>query len=284
MTKIEHLSDSVTLYLGDCRDVLPTIGTVDALITSPPYAQQRDYGAPITDWAALVRVLSTTPAHEQTQILVNLGLIHKDGEVVEYWEPFKRDMRAAGWRFFAWYVWDKGFGAPGDWAGRMAPAHEFVFHFNRAATALQKWVLTQERKASGTGLRRADGSMSGISSPESAGQPYKVPDSVIRIPPQQARGGIESGHPAVYPVDFARHLVLTFSDVGQTVCDPFLGSGTTGVAAVKTGRAFVGIEIEPKYFDIARVRIGDALKQPDMFIKRPAREKPAELQLTTGRP
>jgi site-specific DNA-methyltransferase (adenine-specific) len=54
--------------------------------------------------------------------------------------------------------------------------------------------------------------------------------------------------------------------------DPFMGSGTTGVAAVKLGRKFIGIEIEPKYFDIACRRISEALKQPDMFIEKP---KPA---------
>ena len=56
---------------------------------------------------------------------------------------------------------------------------------------------------------------------------------------------------------------------GETILDPFMGSGTTGVAAVKLGRKFIGIEIEPKYFDIACKRISDALKQPDMFIERP---------------
>lgn len=65
---------------------------------------------------------------------------------------------------------------------------------------------------------------------------------------------------------------------GQTILDPFMGSGTTGVAAVKLGRKFIGIEIEPKYFDIACRRISEALKQPDMFIEKP---KPAK-QETLG--
>ena len=63
------------------------------------------------------------------------------------------------------------------------------------------------------------------------------------------------------------------------ICDPFLGSGTPGVAAVNLGRKFTGIEVEPKYFDIACRRIADALARPDLFIEKPARaEKPAELQ------
>lgn len=64
-----------------------------------------------------------------------------------------------------------------------------------------------------------------------------------------------------------------------------MGSGTTGVAAVNMGRRFVGIEIEPKYFDIAARRISDALARPDLFIEKPARaEKPAGLFNATGRP
>ena len=64
----------------------------------------------------------------------------------------------------------------------------------------------------------------------------------------------------------------------ETILDPFMGSGTTGVAAVKLGRKFIGIEIEPKYFDIACRRISEALKQPDMFIEKP---KPAVQEALT---
>jgi site-specific DNA-methyltransferase (adenine-specific) len=111
--------------------------------------------------------------------------------------------------------------------------------------------------------------MSGVSSPEKCGQPFKIPDSVIRIPPHQLRGGVESEHPAVMPVGLADFLIRTFSADRDVVLDCFAGSGTTGVAAVRLGRKFTGIELEPKYFDIACRRISDALKQPDFFIEKP---------------
>jgi DNA modification methylase len=278
MNRIEHIADGVTLYLGDCRDILPNLAQVDAVITSPPYAQQRDYGKKIDDWASLVGVIGLTPAHETTQILVNLGLIYKDGEIVEYWEPFKRDMIADGWRFFGWYVWDKLNGAPGNWNGRLAPAHEWVFHFNKRAVDVNKWVRTKDRMMAGTGLRRADGTMSGVSSKDKIGQPFKIPDSVIRMPPHQLRGGPENEHPAIYPVELPLHLIRSFTGAGGCVVDPFMGSGTTGIAAFKLGRRFVGIELEPKYFDIACRRISETLRQPDMFVEAP---KPA-VQLTLG--
>jgi DNA modification methylase len=77
-------------------------------------------------------------------------------------------------------------------------------------------------------------------------------------------------HPAEKPVELLRELLRPCA---RTILDPFMGSGTTGVAAVKMGRRFIGIEIEPKYFDIACRRIQAALDAPDMFIERP---KPAK--------
>ncbi len=76
-------------------------------------------------------------------------------------------------------------------------------------------------------------------------------------------------HPCAKPLKAMEWMVEKGSLVGETVLDPFMGSGTTGVACVKLGRKFIGIEIEPKYFDIACKRISDALKQPDLFIEQP---------------
>jgi DNA modification methylase len=179
-------------------------------------------------------------------------------------------MRSARWRLFGWYVWDKGHGLPGNWNGRLAPAHEFIFHFNRAARQANKWVPAQERRTTGTGLRKSDGSQSGISSPDKCGQAYKIPDSVLRFPPHMLRGVIENEHPAIFPIKLSNHLIRTFSGPGDRVCDPFMGSGTTGVSAIKLGRQFTGIELEPRYFEIACRRIEGALRQPDLFIARPA--------------
>lgn len=275
----ETLAEGVDLYLGDCREILPSLPPIDVVVTSPPYAQQRDYGAAINDWREVVRALSETPAHDQTQVLVNLGLVHRDGEVVEYWNPFKDDMRAAGWRFFGWFVWDKGFGIPAGDVTRLPLAHEWIFQFNRASRKPNKWVRSKDRTIPGNGIRQADGSLKSVTSKDLVGQPYKMPDSVIRLPPHQFRGGPENEHPAIFPVDLARHLILTFSDVGGLICDPFTGSGTTGVAAVNQGRQFTGIEIEPKYFDIACKRIAGALKQQDLFVEKPAPAKQEALQL-----
>ena len=253
------------------------------MVTSPPYSQQRDYGARIDDWPSLVRAIGHIPSHERTQILVNLGLIHRDGEVVEYWEPFKRDMRAAGWRFFGWYIWDQGPGLPGDWAGRLAPSHEWIFHFNKVSKKPNKIVpCTHAGKSRGTksGFRAVNGSIAEWSAEDLTTQEMRIGDSVIRTVRHKHVGGIETGHPAVYPVALPHELIASFSECGETILDPFMGSGTTGVATVKLGRKFIGIEIEPKYFDIAVRRIAEALKQPDLFIERPKPAKQETLDLS----
>src|SRR6185312_2026352 len=101
--------------------------------------------------------------------------------------------------------------------------------------------------------------------------PSRVGQRVIpgRAPSVQPDGRAANGHPCSRALEHFDFLVRWWSEEGETILDPFMGSGTTGVAAVKLGRKFTGIEIDPGYFDIACRRIEAALKQPDMFIEPP---------------
>ena len=81
--------------------------------------------------------------------------------------------------------------------------------------------------------------------------------------------GEQIDHPCPKPFNIVKSVVSRFSLGQETILDPFMGSGTTGVACAKLGRKFIGIEIEPKYFDIACKRIQKAYDQPDLFIKQP---------------
>ncbi|MDB5658094.1 MAG: modification methylase [Cypionkella sp.] len=135
------------------------------MFTSPPYAQQRDYGAAkekVGDWDALMEgVFTAAPVAHYAQVLVNLGLVHRDSEWQPYWEEWVEWMRKCGWRRFGWYVWDQGPGLPGDWNGRLAPSHEFIFHFNRAPRKPHKTVPSKHagETLGGGGLRGADGTV-----------------------------------------------------------------------------------------------------------------------------
>lgn len=269
--RTEHLAEGITLYLGDCREVLPGLGPVDCVVTSPPYGQQRNYGLGQFNWRQTVCHALSLVQGPDAQILVNLGLIHEDGRVNRYWDALISEMDDHGWRLFGWYVWDKLDGMAGDWQGRLAPAHEWVFHFNKVARAPNKcwWAKWRgiDTTSGNTGLRRADGSMGGWSQVGKVVQQLKVPDSVLRVYPERSnewRSG-DDAHPAIYPELLPQALIDAYSDPGQTILDPFMGTATTGVAAARLGRKFVGVDINPAYFETACRRLSAALSQTELF-------------------
>lgn len=90
-------------------------------------------------------------------------------------------------------------------------------------------------------------------------------------------------HPTQKPIAVMKWCIEQLPDGCHTILDPFMGSGTTGVAAVQLGKRFIGIEREPRYFDIACKRIADAYAQPDLFVAPPPREAaPSTLDLFTA--
>ena len=229
--------------------------------TSPPYGNQRDYASGgITDWDGLMRgVFGNVPMAEDAQVLVNLGLIHRDNEVIPYWDGWLGWMRTQGWRRFAWYVWDQGPGMPGDWQGRLAPSFEFVFHFNRQNRKPNKIVPCKHAgqdshlraDGSSTAMRGKDGEVGGWTHAGQPTQDKRIPDSVIRVMRHKGKIGQDIDHPAVFPVALPEFIFDAYSDSGDIVFEPFSGSGTTMLAAERTGRRCRAVEIAPEYVDVA---------------------------------
>lgn len=227
------------------------------MFTSPPYAQQRDYGAAkekVGDWDALMQgVFAAAPVTAEAQLLVNLGLVHRDSEWQPYWEGWVEWMRASGWRRFGWYVWDQGPGLPGDWNGRLAPSHEFIFHFNRAPRKPHKTVPSKHagETLGGGGLRGADGTVHAKTGTGNAIQSHRIPDSVFRIMRHKGGLGAAGSHPAVFPVALVEAVLTAFTDPGDLIYEPFCGSGTQIVAAERAGRRCYAMELDPVYCDVA---------------------------------
>lgn len=229
--KRKEVIGDCTLYLGDCLEILPALGKVDAVVTDPPYgldmakrgtvgssknAQVKDYGA--SDWDA--EPISS--------------------EAVRLLQSCSRWQIIFGGNYFelgptpCWLVWDKQ--NTGDFAD-----------CELAWTNLQKAV------------RRI----------------YWRWNGMIR------KGNEERFHPTQKPLGVMRWSIQHLPADARTVCDPFMGSGTTGVASVREGRAFIGIERDERYFEIACSRIREAVAQPaDMFAD--TTPQPEQLSILDG--
>lgn len=223
MTRTEPIADGVTLHLGDCLDLLPTLGKVDAVVSDPPYG---------------------------------IGFVHsgKGGRLA----------RSTSFGGVAVVGDDRPFD-PVPWLAFPVVVLFGANHFADRLPASPNWLVWDKR----------DGVCSNDQADcEMAWTNLKGPARLTRHLWNGMLKASEKGeirvHPTQKPVAVMEWALQQATALGDVVLDPFMGSGTTGVAAVKTGRKFIGVEIEPKYFDIACKRISEALRQPDMFVDRPA--------------
>jgi len=207
MTRTEVICDA-TLYLGDCRDILPTLERVDAVVTDPPYG------------------IAAAKKGAHSSIRDN-----------DAWAPADWDDGRPPESLFATLLRSREVAI---WGGN---------YFADLLPASSAWLAWVKPEAD-TGFSLADMELCWTNLGFAA--------RTKRLP---RRDGNE--HPTQKPVSV---MAWTLSFVkSATVLDPFMGSGTTGVACVNLGRAFIGIERDPTYFDIACRRIEEAYKQPRLF-------------------
>lgn len=236
MNRVEKIG-AATLYLGDCLEILPTLGKVDAVVTDPPYGinTKSDGNGKLSPWADLCNAAFWYADWFRTCRAL-LEAPHGTGSGALWtflnWRSLVTFQKAAmdiGWPIESLLVWDKCWIGPGGPRG-LRPSYELVALFCAGDFAI-----------SDRGL----------------------PD-IQRFPMASHK---PNGHPAEKP-EAALDWLVKHSG-GSLTLDPFMGSGTTGVACAKLGRRFIGIEIEPRYFDIACRRIEEAQRQSDLFIKPP---------------
>jgi DNA modification methylase len=238
----EQLSDNVTLYCADCLDIIPTLDKVDAVITDPPYGIQdivTGYG----------RTLLNRTGTTDRNILNdrNLDIMVAAFDLIQ--QKFQN-------------IWLVSFYSP-----RISPA------FYQATAKLNFFAeLIWDKRLWGLGTavryQHESAAIFKLGEPEELGQIASV-QSYIFI-----RGKERSGsHPHEKPEQVMHNICR--ATPGKNILDPFMGTGSTGVAAAQLRRGFIGIEYDPKYWDIARKKISDALKQPYNFWEEDTRSSPA---------
>lgn len=240
---------NATLYLGDCRDILPTLPKVDAVITDPPYDEEAH--------AAGRRVLSRS-------VRRNRSNERKVDAAALPFAPLAPDERRAVIRWSArncsgWLLAFCQIEAVGEWRAEMVTAR---IRWRRAMV----WTkpdsspqLSGDRPAQGHESIATGWCGTGRSRWNGGGK--RGVFNLNKHDPGCGHGGNANEHPTQKPLRLMRELVLLFTDPDALVADFFLGSGTTAIACQQMGRRFVGCERDPRYFDIACRRIEDAQRQ-----------------------
>lgn len=249
----------IELLLGDCLEVLKQgpDNSVDLVVTSPPYDNLRTY--------------NNSLAWDFEGIAKELYRVIKPGGVVvwvvgdqtvagsETGTSFKQALffKEIGFNIHDTMVWDKG-SCPFQHANRYPNTFEYMFVFSKGAPKTTNLIKDRKNKHAGVPVhgtaRQTDGSTQALSTAQTSKviKDYGARWNVWAIIPNKAN---TTGHPAVFPLQLANDHILSWSNPGDVVMDPFLGSGTTGIAATQSGRQFIGIEKEPNYFAIAKARI-----------------------------
>ncbi len=232
-TRCEQLADNVVLYCGDAREVIPTLKNIDALISDPPYGIEDivgGYGRGGSD--------KTIKNDKNLDVVGEVftaarKVLAKNAWVAAFYScritpVFFKMMEAAGYKdheYFNEIIWDKK--SPGM-GTQIRLQHENVAFYR-----IGKPEQLTDCMSVTTFIPLKGDAKNGNTHPHE--KPDKVMDNVVSIVP------------------------------GKIILDPFMGTGSTGAAAVRAKRGFVGIELEPKYFDVACAKVAKALNQPTAF-------------------
>lgn len=241
------------LMLGDCLDRMAEIpdGSVDAVICDPPY------GTTACAWDSVIP-LEPMWAHLKRVTKPNAAI------VLTASQPFTSALVMSNPKMFRYaLVWDKVNRYTGALNANRMPMrrHEDILVFYRAQPTFNKQYRPgkpyRAHNTKGHGKHTAHGH--GKDSRVTINDGRHNPCSVIEVCGDNKTGA--GLHPTQKPVALMEYLIRTYTNPGETVLDPTMGSGTAGVACVNTGRRFIGIERDASYFAIAERRIADAQPQ-----------------------
>jgi len=259
----EILAEGIRLICGDSRDVLPQLGKFDLIFCDPPYGHGNNDGDLIHNREKALG--KPTLASAESRPIAN----DKPEETAALIAWFFRELPRHLWPGSCCCCCCCGGGGPDPQFARWALEIDQHLDF--------KQMVVWDKGPMGMGwhYRRSYEVVLVAQMPGAACRWFDKTDAVENII-RPGHLGIrkiipqKTDHPTPKPPELARHFIRLHSEPGQTVLDPFMGGGSTGVAAVKEGRAFTGIEIDARWFDLSCKRIEASLKSPDLFVAAPA--------------
>lgn len=271
------------LVCGDCRiaadvDRLVNGAKVNVAFTSPPYASQRKYDEssgfkPIhpdafVEWFADVQANVARVLAADGSWFVNIKEHCDDGQRSLYVKDLTiAHVRTWGWRFVDEFCWERG-GVPGKWPNRFKNAWEPVFHFSQEreirmrhenvshpSSDVVSYDISNHKTHSGFLSSAVGGRQDGMALPSNVvvahSHASQIADHAIK-------------HTATFPVALPEFFIKAFSDPGDIIFDPFMGSGTTMIAAERNGRAGYGVELSPAYCAIILERLSKLGLRPEL--------------------
>lgn len=239
--RIEHLAEGVTLHLGDCREIIPTLGRVDAVITDPPYSARCHAGHDAGSKKAKDGAIRNGLGYSALTVGDVEQLATAYASICSGWIVWMTDSDLA-------LAVRTALEARGRYAFAPLPFFQpgrSVRLSGDGPSSWTDWIIVARTKAQMKWRTLPGGYVAGEGWNDKArmgGKPTLLMDALVR----------------------------DYTNRADTVLDTHMGAGTTGVACVKAARSFIGIEIDQTAFDIACRRIQAALDAPDMFIERPA--------------
>ncbi|MFZ1290175.1 MAG: site-specific DNA-methyltransferase [Melioribacteraceae bacterium] len=278
-------NSEIKIYLGDCKEVLKDIksNSVDLVFTSPPYADQRKntYGGikpdeyvnwflPISE--QLLRVLKPTGT-----FVLNIKERVVDSQRSTYVLELILEMRKQGWLWTEEFIWHKKNSYPGKWPNRFRDSWERLLQFNKekkfnmyqeeVMVPMGDWAKTRLKNLSETDKIRDNskvGSGFGKNISNWLNRDMAYPTNVLHL----ATECNNKNHSAAFPEELPEWFIKLFTNYGDTVLDPFMGSGTTNFVAQKLMRKSIGIEIIPEYYNI----VSEQIRKKDLVLFEPKRK------------
>ena len=262
----------IDIFHGDSAEVLKALpdNTIDLIVTSPPYADQRKstYGGITTDqyveWflpisAELLRVLKPTGT-----FILNIKEKVVNGERSTYVMELILAMRKQGWLWTEEFIWHKKNSYPGKWPNRFRDAWERLLQFNKSKkfamyqqevmVPMGDWAKSRLKNLSETDKCRDNskvGSGFGKNISNWIGRDKAYPTNVLHL----ATECNNKKHSAAFPEELPQWFIKLFTQEGDTVLDPFAGSGTTLFVAERMGRNAIGVELMDEYYQMIKEQI-----------------------------